>query len=60
MSTKPDKPVEPRLETVTLLRAHTHEGTLRQEGETIVVNATDKQWLSDNGIIPTPATPATN
>ncbi|CAD5107236.1 DUF7210 family protein [Zestomonas carbonaria] len=46
MSSKTDaQAAVPKLETVTLLQAHTHAGVDYAKGDTIEVTATEKEWL---------------
>ncbi len=55
MSTKAATPVEPSLEEVTLLKAHTHAGEAKKAGDKIAVNEADKAWLIANQVIAAPA-----
>lgn len=52
MSTKEAKPNEQQLEEVTLAKAHTHEGVDYPAGGKIKVSQLDKEWLTENEVIP--------
>lgn len=55
MTTRKAQPApEPDLFTVTLLAAHTHAGSEHAAGAKIQVNAADRQWLIEHGVIATP------
>jgi hypothetical protein len=52
---KPTAANEPKLETVTLLKPHTHVGIGYKAGDKIEVNTVEKAWLIEQQIIAAPA-----
>jgi hypothetical protein len=52
---KTEAKAEQKLETVTLLKPHTHGGVDCAKGDEIQVNEADKAWLIANEIIAAPA-----
>lgn len=55
MSTKAANPTEPKLEEVTLLKDHIHEGRQFEAGDKIKVNEADKAFLIAHDVIAKPA-----
>jgi hypothetical protein len=48
---KSTEALAPKLETVTLLKPHTHAGVGYQAGDRIEVNPVEKAWLIEQNII---------
>lgn len=42
---------QPERHDVTLLKPHTHQGIEHQPGDTISVNAVEKEWLVQQNVI---------
>ncbi len=55
MTTKAAPKEAPQLESVKLIAAHTHKGEPKVKGDTIKVNARQKEWLIQQNKVAGPA-----